>query len=733
MASIKNFTPRLYQETILHTCSKNNCLVVLPTGLGKTKIAILTAVSRLQNYPNSKILVLTPTKPLANQICQEFKECTDIENITLFTGIIPPETRKELWKENTVIVSTPQCIENDLINNNISLKDTSLVVFDEAHRAVKDYSYTWVAKQYQKKSDYARIIALTASPGSELEKITEVCKNLSIEEIEIRSELDPDVKPYVQEMEIELIKIDLPEELREVQKFLKDCFNSKLVKLKDFGYISSFNNLSKTQLLGIQRSLQGQIASGTKDFQLYKAISFSAEALKVQHAIELLETQGTNALYKYLNNIFETASKTKTKAVKSLVIDLNFKSAYIKTRHLLEKEIEHPKQDILKRIIEKEVLKDPKVKIIIFNQYRDSAAHLEKELKKIKGVKPKLFIGQTKKNGIGLSQKEQIAILEDFKEYKYNCIIATSIGEEGLDIPKVELVIFYEPIPSAIRSIQRRGRTARQEKGRIIVLMTKNTRDEAYHWTSFHKEKRMYSILANLKQKLNLNKTQPSLDKFIEKETIKIFVDNREKGSGIIKNLVDNNIEVKMQTLATADYILSKRVGVERKTPQDFVDSIIDKRLLHQIRDLKQNFDRPLIIIEGEEDLYSLRRIHPNAIRGMLATIAISYGIPIIRTKNFQDSAALLIAIAKREQVAQEKEFGVRLDKKPLTTKEQQEFIIESLPGIGPTLAKSLLKKFKTVKKIINAKPEKLKKIEKLGPKKTEEIQRILDEEYPED
>ncbi|MBU2406477.1 MAG: DEAD/DEAH box helicase [Nanoarchaeota archaeon] len=256
MASIKNFTPRLYQETILHTCSKNNCLVVLPTGLGKTKIAILTAVSRLQNYPNSKILVLTPTKPLANQICQEFKECTDIENITLFTGIIPPETRKELWKENTVIVSTPQCIENDLINNNISLKDTSLVVFDEAHRAVKDYSYTWVAKQYQKKSDYARIIALTASPGSELEKITEVCKNLSIEEIEIRSELDPDVKPYVQEMEIELIKIDLPEELREVQKFLKDCFNSKLVKLKDFGYISSFNNLSKTQLLGIQRSLK---------------------------------------------------------------------------------------------------------------------------------------------------------------------------------------------------------------------------------------------------------------------------------------------------------------------------------------------------------------------------------------------------------------------------------------------------------------------------------------------
>jgi len=133
---------------------------------------------------------------------------------------------------------------------------------------------------------------------------------------------------------------------------------------------------------------------------------------------------------------------------------------------------------------------------------------------------------------------------------------------------------------------------------------------------------------------------------------------------------------------------------------------------------------------EGEEDIYSLRNIHPNAIRGMLATIAISYGIPIIQTKNFQETAEIIKAITNREQNYEEKDIGVRTEKKPMTTKEQQEFIIESLPNIGPSLAKSLLKEFKTVKKIINAKPEKLIKIDQLGQKKAGEIKRVLDEIY---
>ncbi|MCD4759640.1 DEAD/DEAH box helicase, partial [archaeon] len=203
MHKITNFKPRLYQETILHTCAKANTLIVLPTGMGKTKCGILATIERLNKYPKSKALFLTPTKPLANQITKEFQESTNIKEIALFTGAISPKKRKELYKTSKVIVSTPQGLENDIINDAINLKEFSLLILDEAHRAVKDYSYTWVSKQYHKVANFERIVGLTASPGSDLETITEVCKNIYAKEIEVRIETDPDVKQYIQEINIE--------------------------------------------------------------------------------------------------------------------------------------------------------------------------------------------------------------------------------------------------------------------------------------------------------------------------------------------------------------------------------------------------------------------------------------------------------------------------------------------------------------------------------------------------
>jgi ERCC4-related helicase len=730
MYKIENFEPRLYQQTILHTCSQDNTLVVLPTGLGKTKVGILGAIDRLNKYPNSKVLFLTPTKPLANQILREFKNSTNIENIELFTGTVAPKKRKELWKDAKIIISTPQGLENDIINDAINLKEISLLIIDEAHRAVKDYSYTWIAKQYHKQADYERIIGLTASPGSDLETITEVCNNLYSKEIEVRVETDPDVKKYIQEIDVNWIKVDLPKEFQELKKYLDDAFSIKVDELKSLGYLNKNSYISKRELLSIQFGLQKQISRGDKDFQVFKAISVTAELIKINHSIEMLETQGIKSLHNYLENLYNNSSKTK--AAKNLTRNLNIKSAFVKSKLMIERNLKHPKEEKLIEIVKEELKKDPNMKIIIFNQYRDSAKELESRLNSLKSINAKLFVGQAKKNGTGLTQKEQINILKEFESNIYNCLISTSIGEEGLDIPKVDLVIFYEPVPSAIRSIQRRGRTARHSSGRLIVLMTKNTRDEAYHWTAHNKEKRMYKLLTQLKEKVQLSK-QPTINDYIEKkEEFLIFADSREGGTKLLKHLKELGMNIKMKNLTTADFIISEKVGIERKTPKDFVDSIIDKRLLHQLKDLKQNFEKPLIIIEGDEDIYSQRKIHPNAIRGMLATIAISYGIPIIQTRGHQESAELIRSIALREQNSENKEFGIRTDKKPMTKKGQQEFIIESLPGVGPSLAKSLLKEFKTVKKIINAKPEKLKKIGQLGDKKSEEIKKILEAIYTE-
>ncbi len=494
------------------------------------------------------------------------------------------------------------------------------------------------------------------------------------------------------------------------------------------GYALTQN--TKKEILNLQFLLQKQITKGEKDYEIFQSISLVAELLKINHAIEMLETQGLESLNNYLSPLFEKASMQKSKAVKNMILDQNIKAAYQKTKSSIEREIKHPKKIKLLEIIKKEISEHPSMKIIIFNQYRDSAKSIEKELNELEKINAKLFVGQAKKNGTGLTQKKQIEIINDFEKNKYNCLISTSIGEEGLDIPKVDMVIFYEPIPSAIRSIQRRGRTARHAEGKLIVLITKNTRDEAYHWTAYHKEKRMHKTLQDIKNKV-IEVKQPTLDNFIhKKEDLIIFADSREGGSKVIKKIKEMGVDTQLKTMTTADFVVSSRVAIERKTVRDFVDSIIDKRLITQLKDLKEHYERPLIIIEGEEDIYSIRKIHPNAIRGMLSTIAISYGIPILQTKSQEETAKLIKSIAKREQTDIEKEFGIRMERKPLTTKEQQEFIIESLPGIGPSLAKSLLNKFGSVKKIINADQESLIDIDQLGKKKAEEIVKIIKEGY---
>ncbi len=736
---IKNFEPRLYQQTIFATCINKNTLVVLPTGMGKTNIFLMLASHRLRQYPNSKILFIGPTRPLIDQYKEVFKKHFEIEEekLVIFTGMVKPEKRAELWKDAKIIFSTPQGLENDIISRRINLEEVSLLGFDEAHKAVKDYSYVWIAQQYNKLAKYPRIIALTASPGSDIEHISEVCKNLFIEDIEVRTDKDHDVKPYVQDMEIKWLEVELPESFRQIQKYLKDCVKSKLDEIKKYGYMPQINgNMGKKDLLGLQAALHSEIAHGNKNFGILKTISLLAEVMKAGHGLELLETQGITALYKYLNKLIEESRTTKVKAVKNLVMDVNFKSALIKTEGLFNEKIEHPKLDELKKIIKKSITENKDIKMIVFNQYRDNAAKIVEELNKIGGINSELFVGQMKKGDTGLTQKKQKEILDKFRAGEFNAIVSTSIGEEGLDIPKVDDVIFYEPIPSAIRTIQRKGRTARHKKGRVIVLVAKNTRDVSYRWSAFHKENRMYRTLETLKRKISsplMQKKEQTLERFIpEEDKVTIFADTREKGSGVIKELIELGVNIKLKMLKVGDYILSERVAVELKTIRDFVDSIVDNRLLQQIKELKVNFERPVVLVEGTEDIYSMRKIHPNAIRGMLATIAVSYGIPIIYSKNYKETASYLHIIAKREQEDGKRDFNLHGERKPLTLKEQQEYIVSSLPGVGPGLARPLLKKFRTIKKIINAKQEKLEKVEKIGPKKAAEIKKVTESEYGE-
>ncbi len=215
----------------------------------------------------------------------------------------------------------------------------------------------------------------------------------------------------------------------------------------------------------------------------------------------------------------------------------------------------------------------------------------------------------------------------------------------------------------------------------------------------------------------------------------KILVDHREDKS-LIKELSKKH-QIEIKQLITADYIIQGKdsenndlnIGIERKTIGDFLNSIIDKRIIQQLIYLKENFTIPLLIMEGTQNIYSIRNFHPNSIRGMLASIAIDYQIPILQTRNYRDTAALINTIALRLEKPK-KLFSLLKKRKPLTLKEQQELIIESLPGIGPNLAKNLLEKFKSVKKVVNASEKQLKKVEKIGPVKANEIKKITNSKY---
>jgi Fanconi anemia group M protein len=510
----KNVDPRKYQESIFNTAKEKNTLVVLPTGLGKTLIALMLSKHRLEKYQSSKILFLAPTRPLVAQHKEYFQKILPKIKSHIFTGKINSKKRFELWKESKIIFSTPQCIANDL-KRGLDLTEVSLLIEDEVHRCLKNYDYTTVAKAYIENAKNPLVLGLTASPGGDSKIIKKVCRNLNITAVEVRTRQSEDVKPYLQKLETEIIMIDFPEEMNEIRKLLQKILKKKVNELKNRKLL--FSSATKKNILELQSRLIKKISAGERHFNVLCGASVCAQAIKLQYSLELLETQSLNSCYLYFQDLFEQAKQKKSKAVQNLIKINEFLLAYSLILKNLGK-IEHPKLQKIQEIIKDELKQIEQIKgnqsekrIIVFSQYRNTVNLINKELNKSK-IKSKIFVGQLKKKEIGMNQKEQQQILNLFKQGKINVLVSTSIGEEGLDIPEVDLVIFYEPIPSAIRKIQRTGRTARLKPGKLIIMMTKKTRDETYHWASIYKEKKMHTALKEIDDSFNKKNTKKKED-----------------------------------------------------------------------------------------------------------------------------------------------------------------------------------------------------------------------------
>jgi len=494
MHSLVNITPRGYQESIFETCKNKNTLVILPTGIGKTLLSILLTIHRLNQFPNSKALICSPTKPLCNQHLKTFMEKTTIEKdkIILYTGMIKPEEREKIFQKATVIIATPQTIEKDLENNRISLKNFSVLTIDEAHRSRMDYANTAVAKYYFSQAENPRLLALTASPGASKEKIDEIMKNLSIEVVEIRTEKDETIKQYIQEKKITWIEVELPKELNDLAKKLQNVYKERIKKLRNFGITKPSSIISKKDLIMFQSLMQREIRRGNNS--AFAAISLIAQCLKLSHAIELLETQGL----KQFNDFMSKLSEEKTKAAKSIMSDKEIQETLPVTLSLIERNVLHPKLIELKSIVRTLIQENKDTKIMVFANYRNTVKEIVSFLKDIPGINPVKLLGQKE----GITQKKQLQTINDFEQGKYNVLIGTSIMEEGIDIlGGAETAIFYDAVPSEIRRIQRSGRVGRTKSGSIICLITKDTRDEAYRWVSYRKEKKMHDLIKDIQDK----------------------------------------------------------------------------------------------------------------------------------------------------------------------------------------------------------------------------------------
>lgn len=694
-------------------------MIVLPTGLGKTIIAALLTVYRIQKY-GGKVIFLAPTKPLAMQHHQTFSNFLNMDKMELFTGAVQPSKRKKLYKDTKVIFATPQVIENDIISRRFNFKDVSMIIFDEAHRAVGEYVYTFIAERYMGEGENNLITGLTASPGSNKKKIEGVLDNLFIENIEVRTESSPDIKPYVQEIDVEWIEVELPKEYKKIQKYLEGYLKHKMKILKNIGFLrSSSVNISKKVLLDLGKRIRKKMnkSYGRKNKRFFIGIMAQSAAVKMQHSIELLETQGILPFLDYMDRLKQQKAKSSKEICNSSMVQ--------KAIHLAEStERRHPKYEKLNEIIGDQIKKCKN--IIIFSQYRDSARKIVEMVNEIEHVRAVRFVGQSsKKKDRGLTQKEQKKILEEFRTQEYNVLVATSVAEEGLDIPSVDLVVFFEPVPSEIRTIQRRGRTGRRKAGKVSVLYTGDTRDEAYFWVSRRKEKKMHKILLQMEKKLEKKKyikKQTKIDDFI-----KILVDHREK-SPVVKYL-SSRCTVEQKSLPVGDYVLSDRVCVERKSTEDFLRSLMDRKIFQQIKNLSKAYEFPILIIEGE-DLYSEHEMSSNSILNAIISIMLDFDTYVFFTKDAYETTLVLLDMAKREQQNQKKDIPVRGTKKSMNMEENQRYVIEGLPNISATLAERLLTRFKTVKSIFTASKEELMEVRGIGEKTAERIISVIEEGY---
>ncbi|NXL33035.1 FANCM protein, partial [Glaucidium brasilianum] len=513
-----NYPVRGYQMRMAHAALVGNTLVCLPTGLGKTFVAAVVMYNFYRWFPSGKNSSLTL--------------------FLYFSGGTQALGRGELWTAKRVFFLTPQIMVNDLSRGTCPAVEIKCLVIDEAHKALGNHAYCQVVRELSKYTNQFRILALSATPGSDTKAVQQVISNLLIAQIELCAEDSPEIQPYSHERQVEKIVVPLGEELVEIQNAyirVLETFAGRLIKI---GVLArrDIPSLTKYQIILARDQYRKNPSSQNAGIHQGIIEGDFALCISLYHGYELLLQMGIRSLFIYLCGIMD-GSKGLIRTKNELGRNEDFMKLYEQLRDMFsdtslasvngsvyksntvfenKKEFiySHPKLKKLEEIVIEHFKSWKKqyqvttastsvdaadTRVMVFSSFRDSVQEIAEMLSRLSPVvRVMTFVGHSAgKSTKGFTQKEQLEVVKRFREGGYNTLVSTCVGEEGLDIGEVDLIICFDAQKSPIRLVQRMGRTGRRRQGRIVVILAEGREERTYNQSQCNKRSIHKAISGN--------------------------------------------------------------------------------------------------------------------------------------------------------------------------------------------------------------------------------------------
>ncbi|XP_025061403.1 Fanconi anemia group M protein isoform X1 [Alligator sinensis] len=516
-------------------------------------------------FPSGKVLFLAPTKPL---VAQQMEACARLMGLSRshmaeMTGGTQVPNRKEIWDSKRVFFLTPQIMVNDLSRGICPAGEIKCLVIDEAHRALGNYAYCQVVKELKKYTSQFRVLALSATPGSDTKAVQQVISNLLIAQIEICSEDSPDIRPYSHVRQMEKIVVPLGEELAEFQSAyirVLETFADRLIRIKVLAQCA-IPSLTKYQIILARNQFRKKLPSRNMGIQPGTIEGDFALCITLYHGYELLQQMGTRSLYMFLYGIMD-GSKDKVRTRNELSRNEDFMNLYQQLENMFANTAltsangslyncrtgpenkrkfiySHPKLKKLEEVVVEHFKswkgnsadqsvsenKPTDTRVMIFSSFRDSVQEIAEMLSQHQpAIRVMTFLGHsTGKNTKGFTHKEQLEVVRRFREGGYNTLVSTCVGEEGLDIGEVDLVICFDAQNSPIRLVQRMGRTGRKRQGRIVVILAEGREERTYNQSQSNKRS-IYKAISENKMLQFYQQSPRMIPEDINPEMHKMFI-----------------------------------------------------------------------------------------------------------------------------------------------------------------------------------------------------------------